>query len=114
MGAKSCLNCIHGSKVINENALFLENAVKPYHILCARREDIGDLGKKYNWNELYMPKVCGQYQPRIIECCSYCKSSINVAEYLWDIWAGTNGKPVCSCDCRIKLEAAEIGSLFYD
>ncbi|MEL7566200.1 MAG: hypothetical protein AAGU27_15120 [Dehalobacterium sp.] len=114
MGSKSCLNCIHGSKAINENAFYLDNTVKPYRIVCAQRESVADIGKKYNWNELTMPEVCGQYIPIIIKYCSYCKRPINVAEYLWELWAGTNGKPVCSSDCRVKLEAAEIGNFFYD
>lgn len=113
MGAKTCLNCIHGSKVINEDT-FPERTFKPYSIECARSRDIGDLGNKYNWNEFYMPEVCGQYQPTMVDCCAYCKSLINMEVYLWDKWAGINGKPVCSSDCRIKLEGEEIGNLFYD
>jgi hypothetical protein len=113
MGTKTCLNCIHGRKVINEDVFVNENA-RPYRIICARSEDIDDLIKKDKWNEFQMPKVCGHYEPTMIEHCAYCKCSINVAEYLWDIWAGTNGRPVCSSDCRVKLEAAEIGNFFYD
>jgi hypothetical protein len=114
MGEKSCLNCIHGSKVMNKDDCFIGFTNRLYHIQCAQREKVGELGSKYNWNELQMPKICGRYQPKIVERCAYCKNLINVAEYLWENWAGTNGKPVCSYDCRAKLEAEEIGSLFYD
>lgn len=114
MGAKTCLNCIHGSKVINEGAYFFENPIKNYQILCANSKSLEDIGKENNWNELQMPKFCGRYQPKMVKQCAYCKSPINKEEYLWDHWAGIKGKPVCSYDCQVKLEAAEIGNLFSD
>lgn len=113
MGRKSCLNCIHGSKVLNEGNSF-EGFFKPYYIACACEESVGETVEKNKWNEYLLPEICNHYEPKLVERCAYCKAEINVAEYIWDIWAGINGKPTCCSDCRIKLEAAEIGNLFYD
>lgn len=113
MGRKSCFNCVHGSKLFHEGA-YGDGFLKPYLIACTQVKDMDDMGTRYHWNEYHLPDVCGQYEPKMVLLCTYCNTEMNAAEYIWHLWAGIEGKPVCSPDCRIKLEAREIGSLFYD
>ncbi len=113
MGKKTCLNCMKGI-IVNHIDVPWDQVSKPYEIDCSVRAEIIKSCKVHRWNETYFPDVCGSYQPKIVEKCAYCKKSIDVAEYLWDLWGGINGRPVCSKDCAAKLEAAELGSMFYD
>ncbi|WP_157677481.1 hypothetical protein [Dehalobacterium formicoaceticum] len=113
MGRKTCLNCMNGVIVHHNNSPW-DQVSKPYEIDCTLREEIIKSGKVHKWNETYMPEVCGSYRPKMVEKCAYCKKTIDAAEYLWDKWGGINGRPVCSNDCAVKLEAAEVGSMFYD
>lgn len=113
MNKKSCSTCKHTVRVMGNSFIYLQE--NPQNLIeCLLKDELKEIGEKYNWDNLKMPEVCGRYEARMIDKCSYCGKEINKPEHKWTLFANPTSAPVCSVDCQTKKESAQIAMWFAD
>lgn len=108
---KACWNCLFGvgdggdpSQGFAGMRWDCEHPKLMHSVAYERFADL--VGDNADWDPRRMPSKCGVYEPLFIARCCKCEAEINEPEWSWKHWALIpEPVPVCSTECKEKLEA---------